>query len=37
VEVRPSGDAADGATIQLSAVEVRAIFNILGFVAREDR
>jgi hypothetical protein len=35
VQVRPNADAAGGATVQLSAVEVRALFNILNFVARE--
>ena len=34
VQVRPNADAAGGATVQLSAVEVRALFNILNFVAR---
>ena len=33
VQVRPNADAAGGATVQLSA-EVRALFNILNFVAR---
>jgi hypothetical protein len=33
VQVRPNADAAGGATVQLSAVEVRALVNILNFVA----
>jgi hypothetical protein len=34
VEVRQSADTVGGATVQLSAVELSAVFNILGFVAR---
>jgi hypothetical protein len=33
VQVRPNSDALGGATLQLSAVEVRALFAILNFVA----
>jgi hypothetical protein len=34
VQVRPNADPVGGAAVQLSAVEVRALFNILNFVAR---
>jgi hypothetical protein len=33
VEVRPDTGPADGAAVHLSAVEVRALWNILGLVA----
>jgi hypothetical protein len=33
VEVRPNTSPAGGAAVQLSAVEVRALYNILGLVA----
>lgn len=34
VQVRANAAATGGATVQLSAVEVRALFNILNLVAR---
>ena len=34
VQVRPNAERPGGATVQLSAVEVRALFAILNFVAR---
>jgi hypothetical protein len=33
VQVRPTADTLGGAAVQLSAVEVRALFAILNFVA----
>ena len=35
VQVHPNAHAVGAATVQLSAVEVRAPFAVLGFVARE--
>jgi len=34
VQICPNADSAGGATVQLSAIEVRALFNSLNFVAR---
>jgi len=33
MDVRPDPDPSRGATVSLSAAEVRALFNILGLVA----